>query len=191
MHKKQTTSIIQSFIIVPMLASSISMNAFTASIQDAILANGQSDTVVLLSPEQQALQMEREKKAAKIDAYFGKHDLPLTGYGMTMVLAGEKYSVDPFLIAGLAMRESTGCKFYIKGTFNCFGWGGGKIKFESYEHAIDTIAMNLGGHNEKTAHYYKGKSVKGILETYNPPSVVPTYAHEVMAIMKKIDTMPV
>lgn len=174
-----------------MLASSISMNAFTASIQDAVLSAGQSETIVLLTPEEQALQLEREKKAAKIDAYYGKHDLPLTGYGMTMVLAAEKYGIDPMLIAAIAMRESTGCKFYIKGTYNCFGWGGGKIKFQSYEHAIDTVALNLGGHNEKTARYYKGKNVKQILDTYNPPSVVATYSAEVMGIMKKIDAMTV
>jgi hypothetical protein len=189
-HMKNTNnSIIRSFIIVPMLASSISMNAFTASIQNAVLAGGQSETVVTLSVEEQALQVEREAKAAKIDAYYGKYDLPLTGYGMTMVLAGEKYGVDPMLIAALAMRESTGGKFACYN--NPFGWGSCKIKFQSFEHAIDTVAMNLGGHNEKTARYYKGKNVKQILDTYNPPSVVATYSAEVMGIMKKIDAISV
>lgn len=189
MQKYKTNSIIRSFVIVPMLASTISMNTFTASIQMAILTKGHPDTIVILDPAQQALQKEREEKAAKIDAYYGKYDLPLTGYGMKMVLAGEKYSVDPYLIAGLAMRETTAGKFACYN--NPFGWGSCKIKFESFDHAIDVVAMNLGGHNEKTARYYKNKSLRGILETYNPPSVVADYAGQVIAIMKKIDAMPV
>ena len=189
MKNNKTNSIIRSFIIVPMLASSLSMNAFTASVGSAILANGQSESVVRQSPEELALQTEREEKAAKIDAYYGKHDLPLTGYGMTMVLAAEKYGVDPFLLAGIAMRETTGGKFACHN--NPFGWGSCKIKFQSFDHAIDVVAMHLGGHGERTARYYKGKTTRAILETYNPPSVVPTYASEVMGIMKKIETMPV
>ncbi len=158
------------------------------SIQSA-LADGRSDTIAMLSPEEQALQKEREEKAAKIDAYYGRHNLPLTGYGMKMVLAGEKYGVDPLLLAGLAMRETTAGKFACHN--NPFGWGSCKIKFQSFDHAIDVVAMNLGGHNEKTARYYKGKSIRGILETYNPPSVVPNYASQVIAIMEKIEKMPV
>ena len=187
MHK--TKQLIRAFIIVPMLASSLSMNALTASIENAVLASGQTDTIALLSPEQLKLQKEREEIAAKIDAYYGRYDLPLTGYGMTMVLAGEKYGVDPYLIAGLAMRESTAGKFACHN--NPFGWGSCKIKFQSFEQAIDTVTRHLGGHEEKTARYYAGKDTRGILQTYNPPSVVATYADEVMGIMKKIEAMPV
>ncbi len=172
-----------------MLASSISMNAFTASIQDAMLSKDKSETIATLTPAEQALQLEREEKAAKINAYYGKYDLPLTGYGMKMVLAGEKYGVDPMLIAALAMRETTAGKFACHN--NPFGWGSCKIKFQSFDEAIDVVTMNLGGHNEKTARHYAGKSTRAILETYNPPSVVPTYASEVMGIMKKIEaTLP-
>ncbi len=106
-----------------------------------------------------------------------------------MVLAAEKYGIDPLLLAGLAMRETTGGKFACHN--NPFGWGSCKIKFQSFEEAIYMVAMNLGGHNERTARYYKGKSVKAILQTYNPPSIVANYANEVMGIMKKIDAIAV
>ncbi len=172
-----------------MLASTISVNTFTASIQDVVQPQTDAKSSIVLSPEEQLREQERKEKAAKIDAYFGKYNLPLTGYGMVFVTAGEKHGVDPFLLAGIAMRESTGCKFIIKGTYNCFGWGGGKVKFESFDQAIDKVAEHLAGKNERTARYYKGKSVKGILETYNPPSVVSTYAAEVMGIMKRIDAI--
>lgn len=183
-----TQKIIQSFIIVPLVATTVTMNTFTASINDAVATMVAAGDI---TPEDATKQEEREAKAAKIDAYYAKYDLPLAGYGMSMVTAGEKYGIDPLLIAGLAMRESTGCKFIIKSTYNCFGWGGGKIKFQNFDHAIDTVAMNLGGHNEKTARYYKGKTIRGILQTYNPPSIVATYADEVISIMNRIDKMPV
>jgi hypothetical protein len=88
----------------------------------------------------------------------------------------------------IAVRESTGGKYACKSvSYSAFGWGSCKISFKSYDHAIEVMATNLGGNNPKTARYYDNKSVKDILETYNPPSVVPTYAKEVMAIMDKIE----
>ena len=167
-----------------MIASSLSLSAFTASV-DQFVVTVADDQV--LSAQEKALQVEREEKANKIDAYYGRYDLPLTGYGMTMVLAGEKYGVDPFLIAGLAMRESTAGKRIPRGSYNAFGWG--NTKFESFDHAIDTVAKNLGGHNEKTASYYKDKSLEKVLKAYN--SVIPTYTSEILSIMKRIDQMTV
>ncbi|MEK7228032.1 MAG: hypothetical protein AAB681_01595 [Patescibacteria group bacterium] len=180
----KTSSILKSFIVIPMIATSLSLSSFTAGVDQFVAAKADDQA---LSIEAKALQLEREEKATKIDAYYGRHDLPLTGYGMKMVLAGEKYGVDPFLIAGLAMRESTAGKRIPKGSYNAFGWG--NAKFESFDHAIDTVAKNLGGHNEKTAHYYKNKSVEKVLKTYN--SVIPTYTSEILSIMKRIDQMPV
>ena len=186
MSSTKTSSIFKSFIVIPMIATSLSLSAFTTGVDQFVAAKADDQA---LSAEEQTLQKEREEKATKIDAYYGRHDLPLTGYGMAMVLAGEKYGVDPFLLAGLAMRESTGGKRIPKGSYNAFGWG--NVKFDSFDHAIDTVAKNLGGHNEKTARYYKGKNLRGILVTYNPPSVVADYADQVMGIMKKIEATPV
>ncbi len=167
-----------------MIASSLSLGAFTASVDQFVATVSDNQT---LSVQDQALQLEREEKAAKIDAYYGKYDLPLTGYGMTFVLAGEKYGVDPFLLASIAMRESTGGKRMATSSYNAFGWG--NTKFESFDHAIDTVAKNLGGFNEKTASYYKGKSLEKVLKAYN--SVIPTYTSEILGIMKRIDQTPV
>lgn len=181
----KTKKLMQSFIIVPLLATTMSINSFTASIDQAVL--DAKNTV--LTEAEITRNKEREINAAKIDAYYAKYGLPLEGYGMKMVLAAEEHNLDPFLIPAIAMRETTGGKFACYK--NPFGWGSCKIKFENFDEAIVVVSRNLGGGNPKTAHYYKGKSVKGILETYNPPSIVPTYAGEVMSIMKKIDSMPV
>ncbi len=129
----------------------------------------------------------RVAKAEAIDAYFKSKDMPLAGYGMTMVLEAEKNELDWRLVPAIAVRESTGGKHECKKVpNNPFGWGSCRIGFTSNEHAIETIAKNLGGNNPKTAHYYDEKTVKQILHAYNPPSIVPKYAEQVMKIMSTI-----
>ncbi len=180
---KHTQNLIRSFIIVPLVATTLSMNAFTVSINQAI-------TPLVAQTEQEHLQQqEREQKAAKIDGYYAKYNLPLEGHGMQMVLAAEAHDLDWRLLPAIAMRESTGCKNTIPGNYNCFGWGSGKIKFKSYDEAIEAIASHLGGDNPRTAHYYGGKDTKGILKTYN--SVIPAYTNEIFSIMNKIEAIVV
>ena len=48
------------------------------------------------------------------------------------------------------------------------------------------MAKNLGGNNPKTAKHYDNKSTKEILCAYNPPSIIPKYAEQVISIMKDI-----
>lgn len=184
-------SITKSFIIVPLVATAISMNAFTASVNDAIAPIVAKSAISIqedLSPEEIALQLEREEKAAKIDAYFAKNKMPLAGTGMKMVTEAEKHKIDWRLIPALAIRESTGGKHACKSvTYSPFGFGSCRINFKSWDHAIEVVATNLGGNNPRTARAYGGKTLRGKLEAYNPPSVVPTYANEVIAIMIKIE----
>lgn len=125
----------------------------------------------------------RQDRADKIDAYYGKHDLPLEGQGMNMVLAAEKYGIDWRLIPAIGMRETTGGKFACYN--NPFGWGSCKIKFNSFGEAIEMLAKNLGGANPRTASYYAGKTTAEKLYYYNG-TVVASYPKEVMAIMDKV-----
>lgn len=180
-----TKKIIQSFVIVPLMATTLSMNAFTASINDAVIKATSAETT--LSPETQKLQDEREAKAAKIDAYFAKYDLPLAGHGMQFVLVAEKNELDPYLLPAIAMRESTGGKFIIKKNMNPFGWGSGTIKFQDFDEAIDTVGRHIGGTDPtlKTARYYANKTMKQKLLAYN--SVIPAYTEEIFSIMSKIE----
>jgi len=141
----------------------------------------------------QAVNLETEvlkikaEKAEAIDAYFAERDMPLEGTGKKMVEEAEKNDIDWRLLPAIAVRESTGgkndCK---KVTNNAFGWGSCKIGFKSDGDAIETIAKNLGGNNLNTSHHYDNKTTKQILRAYNPPSIVPRYAEQVMAIMNTI-----
>ena len=135
-----------------------------------------------------SIQDLRQEKADKIDAYYGRHNLPLTGYGMKMVLAAEKYGVDWNLIPAIGMRETTGGKFACYN--NPFGWGSCKIKYNSFDESIEALAKNLGGANPKTSYYYAGKTTAEKLYYYNG-TVVASYPREVMKIMTKIDNMKV
>lgn len=133
------------------------------------------------------LALEREAKAGAIDAYFRSYNMPLAGLGMKMVVEAEKNGLDWRLLPAIAVRESTGgihaCK---KAPHNFFGWASCKVGFESPEKAIEIIALNLGGNNPRTEHYYADKTTLQILQKYNPPSIVARYAHQVIAIMDKI-----
>ena len=117
----------------------------------------------------------------------------MAGYGKVLVEAADKYDIDWRLLPALAMRESTGGKFACGGKlereFNPYGWNSCKGSgFPTMEESADTMAKHLSGKHPRTAAYYKKSqgNVKAILQTYNPPSVVPTYAQEVMKIMGKI-----
>jgi hypothetical protein len=193
-------SITRSFIIVPLVATTLSMSAFTAAINTAVTPTVSTDsTSVSVSAEPASVQtdadlaqVEREEEAAKIDAYFTQNGMPLAGYGMKMVTEAEKHDIDWRLIPAIAIRESSGGLHQCKSvSYSPFGFGSCRISFKSYDSAIEVLATNLGGDNPNTAKAYEGKDTKGILNKYNPPSVVPQYANQVISIMNKIDDMQV
>lgn len=127
------------------------------------------------------------RHAEAIDAYFTDRKMPLAGYGRAMADAAAKYEIDWRLLPAIAVRESSGGKQACGN--NPFGWGSCKKgigTFESVEEAIDVVAMNLGGWNARTAPFYAGRGTEAKLKAYNPPTIVPNYAAEVMAIMDAI-----
>ena len=137
--------------------------------------------------------LTEEERAAYIDDFFiRKGNLPLAGYGIHFVRAADASDIDWRLLASIGFIESTGGKFACKKvTYAAFGWGSCKISFSSYEEAIDRISQHLGGHVPSTSRYYKDKNTLQILQTYNPPSIVPDYAQKVMRTMDDIFTVSV
>jgi hypothetical protein len=113
--------------------------------------------------------------------------MPLAGMGMTMVKEAYINNLDWRLLPAIAIRESTGGKNACdKVAYNPFGWDSCKTGFNSYEDAIATVAENLGGNNPNTASSYTNKTVKQILQAYNPPYVAPKYSGQVMDIMNTL-----
>jgi len=192
---------VESFILLPILTISSQMPA--GSISQAVVNIVNTPSVV--SQEKQNISIsdflalndvknqkieDQKIKAEAIDAYFGEHDMPLEGMGMKMVEEAEKNDLDWRLLAAIAVRESTGGKFECKKVENnAFGWGSCKIGFKSNEEAIEIVAKNLGGNNPNTARHYEDKTTKQILRAYNPPSIVPRYAEQVISIMNTIGSV--
>jgi hypothetical protein len=188
-------TIARSFIIVPLVATTLSMSAFTASVNNTIAPTISSDqqSVSLTADAQPAsavtdatlLQEKESGEAAQIDAYFKANGMPLAGYGMEMVTEADAHGIDWRLIPAIAVRESTGGLHECKSvTYSPFGFGSCKINFSSYNAAIESLATNLGGDNPNTANHYEGKDTDAILKTYN--SVIPGYNLQVERIMTTI-----
>lgn len=148
---------------------------------------------LLLFNQEEDKEAEKElilsKKAELIDQYYEKRDMPLYGYGRKMVEAAEANDIDWRLIPAISVIETTGGKNLCKNPkakFNPFGWGSCKIGFKNFDHAIETIARNLGGNNPKTAHYYDEKTTLEIINKYNPPSIVPDYSKKIFKVMNTL-----
>ena len=183
MKKTKTIRFVESFIILPIMTI---MAPFGAISNTGVNVINQPQVAFVVSADQQ-IDQALKLKADAIDAYFAEHDMPLEGTGMKMVEEAEKNDIDWRLLPAIVVRESTGGKFACKKVKNnSFGWGSCKIGFKSVDGAIETVAKNLGGNNPKTAKHYDNKSIKQILRAYNPPSIVPKYAEQVMAIMNSI-----
>lgn len=183
----QLKQVFRSFILVPFLATSMSITTFNTAVDTAVQEQMQDKAAL-------QAQADREQKAKKIDTYFAKYNMPLAGQGMKMVLEAEKNGLEWSLIPAIAVRETTGGRHLCKNpkaAFNPYGWGSCKIGFKSFENATELLAQHLGGNHKKTVRYYGGKETKAILQTYNPPSVVPTYAEEVMSIMDRIESIEI
>ena len=175
----------ESFIILPIMTVTIPFG----NIPGSGVANVINQPQVAFTNVATTTQVDPTLKleADAIDAYFANHDMPLEGTGLKMAKAADDNDIDWRLLPAIAVRESTGgkndCK---KAENNPFGWGSCKISFDSIDDAIETVATNLGGNNPNTFKHYDNKTTKQILHAYNPPSIVPRYAEQVMAIMKDI-----
>ena len=200
MKNRKLIRFVESFVVLPILIMS---SAPVGHISQAVI--GVVNTPSIVSSQKLNIEVSnlftannnvvdeklevQKAKAESIDTYFKAHEMPLEGTGMKMVLEAEKNELDWRLLPAIAVRESTGGKHECKKVENnAFGWGSCKIGFNSNDEAIEIVARNLGGNNPKTAYHYDEKTTKQILRAYNPPSIVPRYAEQVISIMNAIGT---
>lgn len=197
MKKNNLIRFVQSLVFLPVMTMSLTGVNNTNISQGVLAKKVNIETIRTLALNQAfdpevAKQAELDAKilAAKgeaIDAYFANHDMPLEGTGKKMAEEADLNDLDWRLLPAIAARESTGGKNDCKRVDNNpFGWGSCKIGFDSLDEAIETVARNLGGNNPRTAKHYGDKTTKQILRAYNPPSIVPKYAQQVMTIMNEI-----
>ena len=196
MNKNNLIRFAQSIMFLPLVAGTIplgNMDTLKINVKETLGTvfieknNIEANGVLAFNQVMDQKAKDLEAKAKAIDSYFKSYDMPLLGMGMKMVMEAEKNGIDWRLLPAISVIESTGGKFACKNaTHSFFGWGSCKIDFDSREEAIEIVAMNLGGNNPNTDHHYAGKTTKEILQKYNPPSIVPNYAHKVMKVMDAI-----
>lgn len=168
--QKSYHKFLQAAVIFPSLMTHLALSPITGAAgapTAAAIFPEQTRTLTSEASVNQQLSPDEKVSAAKLDAFFDKYNLPMEGYGEKLVSAAVKNGLDDYDVALIALEESTGCKFIIPNTNNCFGWGGGKIRFNSMNEAIDTVAENISGNDPDTAKYYKGKPMDQVLKIYN------------------------
>src|SRR4051812_37303324 len=184
MHKN-VRKFLHSFVAFPVMAASLVTSPLlaTTGLPNAAVISPDSNRP-LASVVAANQQSDLDIKAQKVDAYFAKYDLPLEGKGDKLVAAAKENDLPPYLVAALAVVESTGGKFACKNDRdNAFGYGSCKgVKFDSVDEAIDTVARTIAGNSPKTARYYDGKDIRARLETYNGRAN-PKYVQNVMWVM--------
>ena len=189
MYRKKIISSLQSLVAIPILATSFSIIPFMNIAKMppvAVLSTVQNRPLALEMADNK--QQDLEEKAAKVDAYFTNKKVKLAGYGEELVSEAEDNGLPPYLLAAIAMNESTGGNVpCVKNVSNVFGWNSCDSNFASIDEAIHTVAINLGGNNPKTEKFYKDKDLDAILKSYNPPRVAPKYKSQVKEIMKAIE----
>ncbi len=210
MQNKKLIRFVESFILLPIVSLSMPFGNVPKPVEAPIepatqivssqKSNIEADGILAFNQVMDQKAQDQKAKAEAIDAYFRARNMPLEGYGEKFVLEAEKNDLDWRLLAAISVIETTGGKFSCQGaykrtgnieyTYNPFGWGSCKIPFESIDKAIETVGHNLGGNNPNTDHHYAGKETKAILQTYNPPSIVPDYAQKVMKVMNGIGENP-
>ena len=135
-------------------------------------------------------ELSQTERIAKVKAYFESYDMPAADYAHAFVVYADRYDIDWTLVAAIAFLESTGFKNSCSSVpYSGLGWGGCTIAFPSYEESIRIVSMNLGGHNENTAHYYANKTPYEILNSYNPKyveGISKNYHANALAIMQEI-----
>ena len=165
---------------VPILT--LNLNITLADIQRQV----QTFSPNFVIEEERAMTILKER-AEVVDRYFGDRNMPLEGYGMKMIEEAERHDLDWRLLPAIAVQESgVGKHGVLRCKNNPFGWGSCGVKFQSTEHAIEIVALNLAGGNPKTEKYYKNKNNKEKLYYYNG-TVVSKYPQVVLSIMEAID----
>jgi hypothetical protein len=96
------------------------------------------------SNEQNGYSMlDSNKKRNAIIRVLAKNNSPLLSSVDTFINACQRYNLDCYLLPSIAALESTYGKNVLAGSNNPFGWGGGRIIFESWDQAINTVGSGL------------------------------------------------
>lgn len=80
----------------------------------------------------------------KIEKHLTKVKSPMVTAVPTFVEASRRHNLDCYLLPAIAGVESSFGKAVRRGSYNPFGWGNGRIRFQSWDQAIEVVANGLG-----------------------------------------------
>jgi hypothetical protein len=109
-----------------------------------------------------------------------KYDSPLAPYAKSYIDIADKYGIEWELLPAIAGLESTFGKHQLAGSYNSYGWGGGRLYFDSVDDGIDTVLSAL-----KNKYMARGATtVETIAPIYSESA---TWAPRVRHFMAEID----
>lgn len=93
---------------------------------------------------------------------FENYQSPLVDEVDTFIDVCIKYDFNCYLLPAIAGLESSYGRYIYPDSYNPFGWGGGYIKFKSWQNAIEIVSFNL-----KNNYFNKGlKDIYSIGKVY-------------------------
>ena len=117
-----------------------------------------------------------DPRIARLETFFRSYHCPAPLHTVEYVRAADSYGLDYRLLPAVSIRE-TQCGKTERRRHN--HWGFHQENFASVEAGIEFLARRLTRHP-----LYRGKTLEGILFTYNP---LPAYPEEVKRIMLQIE----
>lgn len=116
--------------------------------------------------------------AEQIRRFLESQGSPMAKYAENIVLAGNRYGVDPRLIVAISGVESTFGKYC--SYYNAWGWNNGRTRWRSWTHAIDQFARAFA------QKYPNQTNVRRMAPRYNP--VTPdSWGRKVLMFMALIE----
>jgi len=130
----------------------------------------------------QKIEHKNVERSDILKKFFNKYNSPLANHVEVFIKVADKYDMDYRLLPAISCVESTCGKFYIKNTYNTFGWGSGLIDYDSFEESIESVGEGL-----HKGYLSKGlTSVDKIARVYNPPNSA-NWASKVKYFMSQIN----
>ncbi len=157
----------------------IALIAISLSTGDAqAFENTRSASAQLARVEVSKPVMDMRVKA--LQNVFAKYNSELTDSAWAYVKYADQYGVDWRLLPSIAGLESTFAKRYIRGTYNPYGWGSGRIYFESWEDGIRTI-------NKALSEKYMARGATDVWSIGPIYAESPTWSVRVNSFMEEIE----
>jgi len=134
-------------------------------------------------PKNKAVVMAMQNSDMRVEALrnvLEKYNSPLAPYAKSYIDAADRYGVEWELLPAIAGLESSFGKHQLPSSYNSYGWGGGRIYFDSVDHGIEVVLTGL-----KNRYIARGATtVETIAPIYSKSA---TWAPRVRHFMNEID----